>query len=494
MSLNKQTNYLLLILIISTSSIFAQHRIKPNEVGTLGNSQDNTPIALTSIGLMPTKYAIVLYSDSVIDKKGNNQKMASHLVNRGSGALTWQKYMPEAGEYELAINYATKADGCTVKVVADQDSISAGLAVTAGYYPSTRTDWFAFNCERKQIPGKLHLNKGMNTVTVALTGAKGSEINIYSIELIPAAKKAVITNDLKKSANVKPNRNWFTKSPYGLMFHWTSQSAPQHGPLKPYNEAVNSFNVSAFVKMVQKTGASYIIFTTNHAEPYFPAPLKQWEAEYPGHTTTRDLVAEISDSLQKHNIKLMLYLATHIYAKYDKVNDEEFNRLNFSLLNEIGERYKKKVAGYWLDGWYQSYSKHPTFDFEKLYKICKKGNPNRLLTLNSWVYPVATTWQDYWAGEVYNIGNPAAKQILENGPGKGLQAQSLIVMETDDWLHQPLNTDIKAPSLKALDLANFINKQKGKGPVTVNIQIYQDGRISDEALKIMETVSQQLKQ
>ena len=487
----KNKLYIILLLFVTTNTV-GQHRIKPNDQTPTGFSQNNKIVQLTTKGTLPTKYAIVLYTDSVTDKTGSNQKMASHLVTRGSGNFSWQKDIPTTGEYQIAINYAAKSVGSSVKVVTSHDSITAGLAVTQGYYPAERSEWSAFNCERKLIPGKIHLMKGKNTLRVTINCLKADEINLYSIELLPLAKKGLIDKDLVKAAKAKPDMEWFSQSPYGLMFHWTSQSAPQQGPIKPYNDAVNSFDVNAFVKMVQKTGASYIIFTTNHAEPYFPAPLKNWETEYPGHTTKRDLVAEIADGLNKHNIKLILYMATHIYAKFDTVNDEEFSRLNFSLLSEIGQRYKSKIAGYWLDGWYQSYAKHPSFDFEKLYNVCKAGNPKRLLTLNSWVYPINTTWQDYWSGEFYNIGNPATKQILESGPGRGLQAQSLIVMESDDWLHQPLNTNIKAPSLKAEQLIAFINKQRGKGPVTVNIQIYQDGRISDEALAIMESVNQQV--
>jgi len=473
----KRLNIILLLSVISYISAFGQYKITDS----------------STKGVLPTKYAIVLYSNQVVENKGDNQKMASHWVNKGGGSFKWQKEISESGEYEVVINYATKTAGSIVKVVSGKDSISAGLAITSGYYPSSSTDWYAFNCERKQIPGKLYLTKGINTVAVQLKGGRKNEVNLYTLELIKTNKKDLIKKDQAHAQQVKPNMKWFKESPYGLMFHWTSQSTPKQGALKPYQDAVNAFNVSAFVKMVQKTGASYVIFTTNHAEPFFPAPLKQWEKEYPGHTTSRDLIKEIADSLDQNHIKLILYLATHIYAKYDQVNDDEFERLNFSLLTEIGERYKKKVAGYWLDGWYQSYEKHPSFDFEKLYRVSKIGNPNRLLCLNSWVYPVATLWQDYWAGEVYTPGMPSTKPMLENGPGKGLQNHNLIVMETDDWLHTSLNTRIKEPSLKADDLVSFIKNQQGKAPVTINIQIYQDGSISDGALNIMETVREKLK-
>ncbi|HXL58296.1 MAG TPA: alpha-L-fucosidase, partial [Chitinophagaceae bacterium] len=315
----------------------------------------------------------------------------------------------------------------------------------------------------------------------------------YAIELLRVNEKEAAEKDLAASQKMHAATNWFAKIPYGVMFHWTSQSTPETGAPKSYHEAVNNFDVKSFVDMVTKTGAGYVIFTTNHAEPYFPAPLKEWEKVYPDHTTERDLIEEIADSLEKHNIKLFLYMATHVYAKYENVDDLEFQRLNYTLVGEVGERYKKKVAGYWFDGWYQCYEKHPHFDFEQFYKICKTGNPDRLICLNSWLYPILTLWQDYWAGEVYTIGNPADHQIIKNGPGTGLQTHNLIVMETEGWLHTTLNTKIPSPHLKADELINFISKSKGKGPVTINIQIYQEGKISDEALSVMEQVKKLLK-
>ena len=333
-----------------------------------------------------------------------------------------------------------------------------------------------------------------NNITLQLiTKDHDDETVLYAIELLPVIEKEAIEKDFIRSQKIRPNTNWFAKIPYGVMFHWTSQSTPETGTPKPYSEAVNDFDVKSFVDMVVKTGAGYVIFTTNHAEPYFPAPLKEWENVYPGHTTHRDLVEEIADSLEKHNIKLFLYMATHVYAKYNSASDSEFQRLNYTLVREIGERYKKKVAGFWFDGWYQCYEKHPNFDFEKFYEICKAGNNDRLICLNSWLYPIVTLWQDYWAGEVYTIGNPPDYQIIKSGPGTGLQTHNLIVMETENWLHTSLNTKIPSPHLKADELINFISRSKGKGPVTINIQIYQEGKISDEALHVMEKVKKQLK-
>ncbi|HEX5153569.1 MAG TPA: alpha-L-fucosidase [Parafilimonas sp.] len=452
-------------------------------------AQTASPDQKTGEIVLPAEHAVVLYADQVSDTTGKNKFIASHWSNVGGGTFTWSKEIVDEDDYDMALSYFTNSTNTTAKISFNNHrSIAVTLQPTSGYYPQKK-DWYQFNCERRRLPGKIHLQKGSNNISLQLaTSSPDAETILFALELTPVNAAKSMEDEKKRLEKLRPNTNWFANIPYGVMFHWTSQSAPESGAKKTYSDAVKDFNVTAFVDMVVKTGAGYVILTTNHAEPYFPAPLKEWEKIYPGHTTQRDLIEEIADGLAKHNIKLFLYMATHIYAKYDSVNDEEFQKLNNTLVGEIAARYKKKVAGFWFDGWYQCYEKHPDFNFGQFYKICKTGNEDRLICLNSWLYPIVSWWQDYWAGEVYTIGDPPKDQILKNGPGTGLQTHNLIVMETEDWLHTKLNTKIPSPHLNANDLIDFISKSKGKGPVTINIQIYQEGKISDEALAVMEQV------
>ena len=64
------------------------------------------------------------------------------------------------------------------------------------------------------------------------------------------------------------------------------------------------------------------------------------------------------------------------------------------MLTEIGYRYGKKVAGYWFDGWYQGAESYPDANFDSLDQFCKAGNPDRVVALNSWIYPSVSPWQD----------------------------------------------------------------------------------------------------
>jgi hypothetical protein len=226
-----------------------------------------------------------------------------------------------------------------------------------------------------------------------------------------------------------------------------------------------------------------VLFTIGHAEPYCPAPIKSWEKYHPGHTTKRDLIAEMADALNAKGIKLMCYFPTHVVANYRKVDEKEFSEINSEVMTEFGERYGKKVAGYWFDGWYQCFEEYPDFSFKDFFKACKAGNPDRIIALNSWIYPAVTEWQEYWAGEAASLVNPPVNGTLERGPGKGLAYQALIIMEPY-WVQE--KPEIPDPRFTAEELSKYIKEcMEQGGAVTINMGIHQDGTVGKKALQTM---------
>ncbi len=477
----KKTVFIAFVLLLLIPAIHAQP----------GKNEKNGFSSKALIYPGPTKYATTLYISSATMVEGNMERFADHYQVTGSGQFQWQQEVTEAGEYEVALNYATHQNGASVLVMGGEDTIRTTLPVTQGVYADHK-EWYQFNCERKLLKGKLKLSSGLNKILLQVNAqADDFETVVYGLDLLPLPRKDDAIAEVKKAQQVRPAMDWFSSMKYGVMFHWTSQTAPRSGNLKAYKEAVQSFDVQRFAKMVQETGADYVVFTANHADPHFPAPLTAWEKVHPGWTTERDLIAEIADELKKYNIRLFLYLATHTYANYDKVNSTEFEEINQSLLSEIGEHYQDKIAGYWFDGWYQSYQKHPFFDFERFYQTCKAGNPERVIALNSWLYPTVTVWQDYWAGEVFTPGVPPHDQILTAGPGKGLDYHGLLALE-GGWVHTEKNTAIALPKINTKDLINYVAGCIGKGPVTINVLIYQDGTISEKAMEALHSLNQQI--
>ncbi len=55
---------------------------------------------------------------------------------------------------------------------------------------------------------------------------------------------------------------------YGIGFHWTSLTHPREGKPLSYREAVEAFDVDAFVKQAIETGAGYV---AHFARVYLPA-------------------------------------------------------------------------------------------------------------------------------------------------------------------------------------------------------------------------------
>jgi hypothetical protein len=439
----------------------------------------------------PTKFATILYANSNIKIEGETRKYDVGFILNSSCKFYWSHNIKEKGEYVAVISYSADKPG-SVLTYNNQSPVTEQLPATFGAY-DTQQKSSEINFVRMELKEKVTLAQGIQEITITLNPFdKDTRFIFYSLELIPVSAAKQVKSEIKRATAARPDMKWFTKMQYGVMFHWTAQSMPKTGKQKSYNDAVKDFDVNKFASMVKETGADYVIFTTNHANPHFPAPLTEWEKIHPGWTTERDLIGEMADALQKNNIKLILYFATHVYGKFRTSDEAEFTRINKILISEVGNRYKDKVAGYWFDGWYQCFSRFPGFDFESFYKCCKAGNANRLMALNSWLYPTVNVWQDYWAGEVYSSSVSPKSSIIKEGPGLGLQFQALLALE-GGWVYSQENKEIPPPVLKTSYLTNLIKSSTGKGPITLNVLIYQDGSIGEKSMDVLKTLKMTFK-
>jgi hypothetical protein len=280
------------------------------------------------------------------------------------------------------------------------------------------------------------------------------------------------------------------ESGYGLMFHWTSQSVQPDGSRKAYEEAVNDFDVTKFANMVEETGAGYVIITIGHAEQYCPAPLQSWEKCHPGKTTKRDLIGEIANALKAKNVRFMCYLHSYGTAHFNKVENEVFFSDLTDILTEMGNRYKENLAGYWFDCWYQIFEGYPEIPFETFYNTTKIGNDQRVIALNSWIYPPVTPWQDYWAGEVASPVALPVNGYLQNGPVTDLPYHALLIMEPY-WVQQ--SAEMPEPRFSSTELSKYIRDcNTNGGAVTINLGIYQNGTVGSKALQVMREVKDQI--
>lgn len=425
-----------------------------------------------------------LYGSQAFNAGEISSQNGNFMRFQGPAQLKWEIHVAFAGDYTLNLNHSVKpnSEGKIVEIQFDNNTIEYRLITTDGV-------WGKGSYNRMPLNEVFRLEPGLQSITFSFK-CGSMEYDFRSIELVPIEAMPALEKDRIEAENARADSGWLNEAGYGLMFHWTSQSVSQDGTVKPFAKAVEEFDVIAFVNMVEETGAGYVIFTVGHAEPYCPAPLAKWEKHHPNYTTKRDLIMEIADALSEKNIILMCYFPTHIIAKTNQVTAEEFYLINSEILTEFGLRYGKKVAGYWFDGWYQSFESYPGFSFKEFFETCKSGNPDRIMALNSWVYPKVTDWQEYWAGETASPVKLPVDGSFESSALEGLRYQALLIMEPYWVQEKPI---IDPPRFGADELASYIQNCKiNGGAVTINLAIYQDGKIGDRALDVMRSVKNKL--
>jgi hypothetical protein len=426
-----------------------------------------------------------LYGGQACGRDGDLKKQGGDNFSwKGSGRITWELQVDRPGEYAVRLCHAAQpgAAGQELYITSGQSRLHYTVGVTKGVFP----DNMAY--EIVPIQGLLQLETRRQTLTLSISNAPPdmSVLAFRGLELTPLAARAAIEADKLQARRARAGTDWLPKAGYGLMFHWTSQSIGKDGTHKPYAQAVDDFPLDRFVDMVAAAGAGYVLFTVGHAEPYCPAPLKTWEKYHPGKTTRRDLVGEMAESLNAKGIKLMCYFPAHVIGKYPHASSKEFTQSMTDVMNEFGQRYREKVAGYWFDGCYQCFEKYPDFLFRDLFKVCKTGNPNRIIALNSWIYPNVSEWQEYWAGETASPVKLPVNGTNERGPGAGLRYQALLIMEPY-WVQEKV--EMPKPRFTAQELADYIGQcMANGGAVTINLGIYQDGSVDPKALDILKDV------
>jgi hypothetical protein len=411
-------------------------------------------------------------------------KRTSWLEVNGEATIAWTAKVEKEGPYRVSIVYSGDTHQAPFSLALGSSVVNGVLALQAGFFEDS-----LMNFGRTVAAENVRLARGSQQVQLKTSDAN-AHFRIRSIEIEPtSAAKA----EESTAAQQRAKTDWLARSGYGVMFHWTSESQPRRGSAVSYQQAVDAFDVAAFTKMVEGTGARYVVFTVNHARPHCPAPIKSWERIHPGSTTQRDLLGEIAQALEARNIRLILYMASHTVGKLRAATGKEYVAIHKEVLQEIGQRYGSRVAGYWFDGWYQTLEAHPEIEPRDLLPSVRAGNPARLVAFNFWVYPIETQWQDYWAGEVAEIVRPSSSRYMTSGPAIGLQAHFLLFADAP-WVHSTPETEMEPLLFSDEALIDFVRRNIEKeAPVTINLGIYQDGAIGEAAQRQMAKLRQAIR-
>src|ERR1700722_2735693 len=174
---------------------------------------------------------------------------------KDSSRIKWNITAPEESEYDLFISYAVPGPNFHVEVISGPSAVQSDLKITEGVYNSSEGGWY-FNYDRRRLDGRLHLTRGVNPVTLQVSGTDKDEVvRLRYLEVLPASVSAEIAAAEETARAHRASTDWFLKAGYGAMFHWTDFTQPRDGMKKPYPEAVNAFNVDAFARLIDEIGA-----------------------------------------------------------------------------------------------------------------------------------------------------------------------------------------------------------------------------------------------
>jgi len=397
-------------------------------------------------------------------------------------SITWQVNVERSGEYKISSILESSGHNCSIAIYVDTRALHQGCS---------EEGW------RRVEAGAVRLTAGPHSIQVNSDGSSPL-IKFFSLEFErPQAQERL--EALGKRERV--SANWMVDAKYGLMFHWTSQSKPREGPQLSYCDAVGRFDVDRFADTVSQAGAGFVVFTTSHAGFYFPGPNSVIDGILPGRTCPRDLVGDLADALNRRHIRLELYFhpghddapwwqRTH----FDQDKSEYFKQWR-EIIRSIGERYGKKLAGWWFDdGAFTYYPFNP--DWEQMTAAARYGNPDRVVAYNSWILPKLSDFYDIFLGE-----NPSWETKYENlgflprggsgqyvgGPQKGLQAEVTVLIDAD-WGHFKNNEPIERPRYTADELVSRLEDALIRREIPLlDVEVYQDGTISPETLELLRS-------
>lgn len=235
----------------------------------------------------------------------------------------------------------------------------------------------------------------------------------------------------------RKNTDWLHNAKWGVFMHFLCGSAGAGAKTgvsaEEWNATIDAFDVEGLAAQLANVGAGYFIITIGQGSGHYCAPNAAYDeitGLYPSKCSKRDLISDLSDSLRKVGISLMVYTPSegpfhdHVARKglkmvhhwsdadHDESTDwSRYRQVEFMLnwekvLGEWAHRWGEKIKGWWVDGCYHKEERFPENEppnLATLADVLRSGNPDAILAFNPGVkVPVIpySEHEDYTAGEV----------------------------------------------------------------------------------------------
>jgi hypothetical protein len=365
----------------------------------------------------------------------------------------------------------------------------------------------------KNISRKQAIRQGLLLTTAAILG---NSIRSYGgAQSPPQVPTAGDTTQASRSAespdaSTASRASWMAGK-WGMMMHWI---APGPGSEKgkriiDLDQAVNQFDLPAFIEQFQQTGADYLIFTVGQNTTYYASPNAVMDKYAgPGHCSQRDLVLELAIALKKINKRFIAYLpaeikgatALHEAFKWDPRDQHEFEKRYTEFIEAYALQWGKYVDGWWFDGCYTYEDYYVPRSWQHWGDVSRAGNKHAVIAFNNgsfysgFTQPL-TFLQDYLSGECAGIRNGRIALTDKTDPDRSIPAsryapgttcQFHVLTPIDNngnWINEK-DGPMPPPKYSDAELFPFVSDCVEAGAaVTLNVGVYQDGRISQETLK-----------
>jgi len=299
---------------------------------------------------------------------------------------------------------------------------------------------------------------------------------------------------------------------YGIMVHYLIAPPGQTDEQKTqaFNHIVDRFDVDTFVQQLETTGADWLIFTIGQNTGYYCSPNEWLDERLPGHTSRRDLVAEIGQKLKPLGKRLIAYLPSEAYAQskavhetfgWDPDDQSTFQTRYQQFIRGYATKFGRLVDGWWFDGCYEWEVFHNSlYDWPNWFAAARAGNPDAIVAFNDGAFCInkvkpVTPLEDYHAGEVHMLKDGKIK--LGHEPDSPLYMPDAQFIDGVQW-HALLPVDStfeggQPHHYSDSVLLRWVTQCKAvSGAVTLNLPIGQDGRIPAQSLAQMQRLGAHL--
>jgi alpha-L-fucosidase len=292
-----------------------------------------------------------------------------------------------------------------------------------------------------------------------------------------------------------PAIEWMQQGPFGLMVHWTSDTAPKPDApdIEDWDERVNAFGVEQFCDEIAATGAGWLIFPFGHGGGLFCSPNAYLEGIVPGRCSKRDLFREIAENLTRRGVRTMAYLTSTPCSDEmmegfgwhrDPSDKSAFQKKYAGVVREWSQQMGPLISGWWFDCAYSGPRTDFTWGCDRFEgsgwgEAVRAGNPDSVYALN----PGANTFQYVSEDEGFLAGEANDLRVRPGQPLIGDKQWHSLVWIDCFWLHTTRGTKIDAPRFFDPELHGYLHRcHANGGAVTLNIGIYQDGTLAEQTL------------